>query len=201
MTDLTPLLQQCAPNVAVSTMHAIIRAESGFDPLALHVNGNVRLRRPPRTAAEAAAWSGWLIGQGYSVDMGLMQINSRNLARLNLTPAAVFDPCRNVRAGAAILTAQYGLAAQTHGAGPHALLRAISAYNTGSFDAGFRNGYVARVMRAGNAGPVPVLDPARLLARPFPPVTHPGPPVRPDAADSAIDGFGAAQVSAPVRRE
>ena len=146
MIDLLALSQQCAPNVAPSTLQAIIRTESGFNPLALHVNGPVRLQRPPKSAAEAAAWSSWLIGRGYSVDMGLMQINSRNLTRLNLTSAEAFEPCQNVRAGAAILTAEYGQAAQTHGIGTQALLHAISAYNTGNFEGGFHNGYVLRVM-------------------------------------------------------
>jgi len=60
-------------------MLAIIRTESGFNPLALHVNGDFRLTAAPRSAAEAAVWANWLIARGYSVDLGLMQINSRNL--------------------------------------------------------------------------------------------------------------------------
>src|SRR5580704_9722841 len=107
MIDLPSLEQHCAPGVTVSVLNAIISTESGFDPLALHINGPVRLRFAPKTAAQAARWSDWLIRRGYSVDMGLMQINSRNLAALHLTPADAFDPCRNLRAGAAILTASY----------------------------------------------------------------------------------------------
>lgn len=144
--DFSGLIQQCAPAVAPAIVTAIIRTESGFDPLALHVNGAVRLRSPPQTAAQAAHWSSWLIEHGYSVDMGLMQINSHNLASLNLTPADAFDPCQNIRAGAAILAAQYGRAARASGPGAAAALRAISAYNTGTFKSGFRNGYVGRVV-------------------------------------------------------
>jgi type IV secretion system protein VirB1 len=146
------LVHQCAPQVSPQTIVAIIRTESNFNPLALHVNGDFRLPAAPRTAAEATAWAEKLIQQGYSVDMGLMQINSRNLGTLNLTPAEAFDPCRNLRAGARILTANYLQAAQTAGRGTQALLEAISAYNTGNFRAGFRNGYVKRV--ASNATPV-----------------------------------------------
>ena len=86
------LAHECAPAVSPRVLQAVVRAESGFDPLALHVNGGVRLSSAPRTAAEAAAWSTWLIQRGYSVDMGLMQINSRNLARLQMTVAQVFEP-------------------------------------------------------------------------------------------------------------
>lgn len=146
MIDVSNLVHQCAPGVAPSVLEAIIRTESAFDPLAIHVNGKVRLRSPPATAGQAAKWSRWLIRQGYSVDMGLMQINSRNLASLRLTPEGAFDPCRNIRAGAALLTAAYGRARTAGGPESRALLQAISAYNTGTFDGGFRNGYVAKVL-------------------------------------------------------
>lgn len=140
------LVHQCAPHVSSQTMEAIIRTESNFNPLALHVNGDFRLPAAPRTATEATAWAEWLIQQGYSVDLGLMQINSRNLRTLNITVADAFDPCRNLWAGARILTANYLQAAKTAGLGSQALLQAISAYNTGNFRAGFNNGYVNRVV-------------------------------------------------------
>ncbi|MGQ5522332.1 lytic transglycosylase domain-containing protein [Chitinimonas sp. PSY-7] len=199
MIDLPILLQQCAPNVAASTMHAIIRTESGFNPLALHINGNARLQRAPKTASEAAAWASWLIKQGYSVDMGLMQINSRNLPRLKLTTAGAFDACQNLRAGAAILTAQYGRAAQTHGTGTKALLQAISAYNTGNFQGGFRNGYVTKVVQASTARSTPTLDLARLLTTPSPRPAKGAPAVQPHTADSAIEGFGMTQNTSTLR--
>jgi type IV secretion system protein VirB1 len=144
--DLTALIHQCAPAVAPAVVEAIIRTESGFHPLALHINGGVRLRSPPRTAAQAAAWSQWLIERGYSVDMGLMQVNSGNLASLGLTPADAFNSCQNIRAGVTILSRQYRMAEQAHGSGPHTLLQAISAYNTGTLNGGFGNGYVGRVL-------------------------------------------------------
>ena len=146
MMDIAALIQQCAPAVAPTVVEAIMRTESGFDPLSLHINGGVRLRSPPRTAAQAAAWSQWLIDRGYSVDMGLMQINSGNLASLGLTPADAFDSCQNIRAGAAILSRHYKLAARAHGGGTGTLLKAISAYNTGTLNGGFGNGYVGRVV-------------------------------------------------------
>jgi type IV secretion system protein VirB1 len=192
MIDLSSLIHQCAPTVAPATLQAIIRTESDFNPLALHVNGPVRLRSAPKTAAEAATWSAWLIRQGYSVDMGLMQINSRNLASLNLTPARVFDPCQNIRAGAAILTEQYTRAAQIYGTGTKALLHAISAYNSGTFEGGLRNGYVAKVvMHASNARSVQTLDLTCLLAcSPHSINIKPAPSVRAYTADTAIRGFG-----------
>jgi len=121
MIDLATVMHQCAPSVAPTVLEAIIRTESSFHPLALHVNGNVRLRSAPKSAAQAAAWSTWLIKQGYSIDMGLMQINSHNLASLNLTTEGAFDPCQNVRAGAALLQSQYARARQAGSPGSTAI--------------------------------------------------------------------------------
>lgn len=158
MIEVGMLIQQCAPDVAPDTIRAIIRTESGFDPLALNVNGTARLAGRPKTAEEAVQWSQWLIDRGHSVDMGLMQINSRNLKRLNLTVAEVFQPCQNIKAGAQILTADYQRAAKIHGEGSKALLLAISAYNTGSFERGFRNGYVEKVVKHATGAAVETID-------------------------------------------
>ena len=144
---LDDLVRQCAPAVSPNTLLAIMHTESQFKPLALHVNGELRLQRAPARTAEAIAWSTWLIRHGHSVDMGLMQINSRNLTRLQMTVADAFEPCRNIQAAAAILTEQYLVAAQLHKDSTDAVLAAISAYNTGNFRDGFRNGYVAKVLR------------------------------------------------------
>jgi type IV secretion system protein VirB1 len=74
-----------------------------------------------------------------------MQINSRNLAALGYTIEDALDPCTNIRGGGAILTANYARAVAHFGEGQQALLAAISAYNTGDWQRGFANGYVARV--------------------------------------------------------
>jgi type IV secretion system protein VirB1 len=149
--SLGELVRQCAPRVAPNTLLAIMHTESRFNPLALHVNGDLQLRYAPRSTAEAIGWSVWLIGHGYSVDMGLMQINSRNLARLRMSVADAFEPCRNIHAAAVILTEQYDLAAQVDENSARALLAAISAYNTGNFHEGFRNGYVSKVLTSSKA--------------------------------------------------
>jgi type IV secretion system protein VirB1 len=141
------LVRQCAPGVAPNTILAIMHTESSFNPVAMHVNGNVQLQHAPKTTAEAIEWSDWLIRRGNSVDMGLMQINSHNLARLNMSVADAFEPCRNIHAAAVILTEQYKLAAHLEENSTQALLAAISAYNTGNFRDGLRNGYVSRVLQ------------------------------------------------------
>ena len=144
------LASQCAPSVAPETVLAIIQTESSGDPFALNVNGG---RQPARqtSAADAAATARRYVAAGYSVDLGLGQINSRNMRWLGLTWETVFDPCTNVAALARVLTTNYN--AVKAGRDPQTALRvALSMYNTGSQTRGFRNGYVAKVV--GNAGVV-----------------------------------------------
>lgn len=139
------------PNVAPQTIERIIQVESGGNPLAIGVNSKERVAIPqPKNIDDAARIANALIEAGYSVDMGLMQINSSNLASLGLTVREVFDPCVNIHAGATILSRNYKVAAARYGSGQRALLAALSAYNTGDFKAGFQNGYVSRFF-SGNA--------------------------------------------------
>jgi type IV secretion system protein VirB1 len=151
------LASQCAPNVAPQTVAAIVQTESHGRPFALNVNGG---SQPPAQvdAASAAATAQRYIAAGYSVDLGLGQINSRNMRWLGLTWNTVFDPCTNVAALGRVLTQNYNAAIV--GRDPQSALRvAISLYNTGSASRGFRNGYVAKVV--GNAG---IADPATAQA-------------------------------------
>lgn len=140
---LDPSLAACAPFVAPATLASVIRVESGGQPFAININRGPRIPTP-RTAEEAAGIARAWIARGYSVDMGLMQVNSRNLARLGYTVDHMFDPCTSVRAGATILAANYVDAAKRRGPGQLALLDALSAYNTGSFTRGYSNGYVSK---------------------------------------------------------
>lgn len=142
------LAAQCAPTVAPETVLAIVQTESRGDPFALNVNGG---RQPARqsSAADAAATARHYVAAGYSVDLGLGQINSRNMRWLGLTWETAFDPCTNVAALARVLTSNYN--AVKAGRDRQTALRvALSMYNTGSQTRGFRNGYVAKVV--GNAG-------------------------------------------------
>jgi hypothetical protein len=120
--------------------------ESGGNPLALHVNGTDQQPPPARDPAEAARVAESYVGQGYSVDVGLMQVNTRNLAATGHSIQQALDPCTNILHGSTILSGDYARAARTRGDDPYALLAALSAYNTGDFHRGFDNGYVAQVV-------------------------------------------------------
>ena len=142
-------LLACALNVAPVTLEAIVSVESGGNPLALHVNGLMGPQPHPATLADAVDLAERYIRLGYSIDLGLMQVNSRNLAALGYSIAQVLDPCTNIEGGARILTADYAAAARIHGEGQAALQTALSLYDTGDFARGFGNGYVARYFRPG----------------------------------------------------
>jgi type IV secretion system protein VirB1 len=148
LSVLLGLAQQCAPAVAPETLLSVARAESGFDPLVVAVNGAPRRVYHPASAAQAAGLAAGLIAAGQSVDLGLGQINSRNLARLELSLRDAFDPCRNLAASAQILREGYVRAAPAPGAEQRGLKTAFSLYNTGDPARGLANGYVAKVTHA-----------------------------------------------------
>jgi type IV secretion system protein VirB1 len=176
------LAAQCAPQAAPETLLALARVESGLDPLAIGVNGPGPKPRP-RSADEAVATASRLIATGVNVDLGLTQINSANLDSLGLTVTSAFAPCRSVAAGAALLAAGYRTAKTASDGAQAAARTALSLYNTGDPQRGFRNGYVARVVAA--AG----------LARDAPPDP---PDPRPRAAwDAFGDLSSAAFVTSP----
>ena len=154
------LAQSCAANVPVSTLEAIARTESALYPYALSINrphqlarrqgwnrATITLERQPTSLEEAIAWTKWLLGQGITVSIGLLQVNSEHAAHLHLTAEQLFDPCTNLRSGAALLSATYTTTARIQGEGFAALDSALSYYNTGSPTAGLANGYVQQVKR------------------------------------------------------
>lgn len=143
------LAAQCSPDVAPSTIAAIVYTESGGRQFALNVNKLARQPARPTNAADAARIARFYIARGHSVDLGLGQINSRNMKRLGLTWDTVFEPCTNIAAAGAVISGNYhSVRAGLH---PQRALRiALSMYNTGSQWRGFNNGYVGKVV--GNAG-------------------------------------------------
>jgi type IV secretion system protein VirB1 len=144
-------LLACAMSVHPATLEAVIRVESGGSPTALHVN---RLPEPQPHASsvtEAAEIARRFIAAGYSVDLGLMQVNSANLPALGYSIEDALDPCRNIAGGGAILTADYARAVTRFGEGQAALQAALRAYNTGSFERG--DVYLAQYFHNGDAKP------------------------------------------------
>ncbi len=148
LSTVMALALQCGSAAPPTTLTAIARAESGFDPLAIGVNGIHARRLHPTSAADAVLAARQLIAAGESVDLGLAQINARNLAWLGLSVDDAFDPCANLAASARVFSQAYDRATQAGAAPATAQRTALSYYNTGSPRRGFTNGYVAKVLAA-----------------------------------------------------
>ncbi|NVN28968.1 transglycosylase SLT domain-containing protein [Endobacter medicaginis] len=166
------LTVKCAANVAPLTMASIAATETGFEPYTVHDN-TTRTSGVFQTAAEATNVASRLVAVGDSVDLGLMQINSKNLPMLGLSVADTFDPCTSLSAAALILGDAY-TGGSTHDEQQAALRVAISRYNTGDSERGFTNGYVGKVDRHA-AKFVPALD------------VRPDPDAKPLSAPTAAD--------------
>lgn len=140
MIDFIALSQQCAPHVDPTTLQALVRTESAFNPYAIGVVGG-RLQRQPHNRAEAIATARALDAQGINFSLGLGQVNKSNLSRHGLNFQTAFDLCANLQAGAEILQDCYARAATTMGAGDSALRAAISCYYSGNFTRGLKPDY------------------------------------------------------------
>jgi type IV secretion system protein VirB1 len=98
LTVVLQLIAACAPTVAPSTMASVLRTESGFDPNELHVNGPNGGDIHPATKADAIVQAiDLIVVQRKSVDLGLGQVNSGNLASLGLSVADALDPCKKAQ--------------------------------------------------------------------------------------------------------
>lgn len=161
--DYEALLAQCASQVHPITMKAVTRHESHGNYFAIGDSGLMRVPRKqrivrafyPSSAPEGLALAERLIAEGHIVDIGPAQVTHRNVRKLGYTLAEAFDPCKNLQMGAQVLTGNYLDAAKQYGHGQHALQAALSAYNTGNFVDGFKNGYVKAVMGNVNKPIVP----------------------------------------------
>jgi type IV secretion system protein VirB1 len=72
-----------------------------------------------------------------------MQVNSANLTKYNTTVKEMLDPCKNIYVASSIYYDFYKNTPKND----TQLLRtqkALSAYNTGSYTKGFKNGYVGK---------------------------------------------------------
>lgn len=147
--DFAMLAQQCAPSVYPTTLQALVKTESGFNPYAIGVVGG-HLAHQPRSRDEALATARALEAAGWNYSMGLSQVNRANLRAYGLNGVTVFDPCANLRAGGAILSDCYARASAGGRESQSAVRAALSCYYSGNFTRGFKadsggTSYVQRV--------------------------------------------------------
>ncbi|MDM8356535.1 lytic transglycosylase domain-containing protein [Pandoraea communis] len=153
------LIATCAPLVHPITMGKIVRTESEGNLYAIADAGpkglpwkGVREKMVrsffPSTIDEAEDIATRLIRKRHIVAIGISQVSSENLARFGLSVRQVLDPCTNLKTGSTILAEFYLRAVRAGDRQDAAILSAVSAYNSGSFTAGFSNGYVRKVLAA-----------------------------------------------------
>ena len=134
----------CGPWVHPDTLRAVAVVESRANPWAI---GTPHGAIFPSTRRDAERQLARALRRETSVDIGLLQINSQWLPRLHIAPESLLDPCVNVRVGAAILAANFVAASRPGRSHLHALVAALSAYNSGSETAAMK--YAQKVLSVG----------------------------------------------------
>lgn len=117
------LLAACAPLVDPITIAAVVQNESGGNPLAMHDNADGK-SYSPKNLDDAVALAKRLIASGHSVDLGLAQINSKNLKWVGLSVEQSFDACSNLQASQQVLI-------DAHKRSGGDLQKTLQIYNTG----------------------------------------------------------------------
>ena len=160
---IAQLAQRCAPEVATEAVVPLVITESGGNTLQININKGPRVQAG--SVERAAALVRRYMAAGYTVDVGLAQVNSGNFARFGVSVEQAFEPCTNLRLASAVLQEGYARASRSY-AGLDAMSATYSLYNSGSMTRGLRNGYVGRVLA--NAAASGAIDAAPSL-----PVTPP----------------------------
>lgn len=152
--DFLALAVQCGPNVHPLTTQAIVRVESGFQPLVIR-NNTLRKTYAPTDMVEAVTLVKRFHASGHQMAIGLMQVTTPWLVRYKIGPADLLDSCTNIRVGTAILADNYRRFITTSAGPDEALAKALSGYWSGSGHNG--GAYVNQVyLRAGSTVRVPV---------------------------------------------
>jgi type IV secretion system protein VirB1 len=146
VVDVSYYVNHCAVHVAPSTMIAIIKAESNSKPFAVNLN-HAKILKQPKNKKQAIKWVEYLDKHGYNFDVGLAQVNIKNIHQYGYKATDALDPCINIKVASNILYEDYLLARKGTHSKQDALAEAISMYNTGNRSDGFYNGYVDRVYK------------------------------------------------------
>lgn len=142
----TLLIEQCKnPIVPTKIVKMIVQEESSKNPYAVNVNkdGKSFISFIPKTKDEAITIAQSYINAGFSVDVGYMQLNSDNFKQLNTTLENALEPCKNIYLSSTIFYNFYKDTSKKDSSITR-VQKSLSAYNTGSYELGFKNGYVAK---------------------------------------------------------
>jgi type IV secretion system protein VirB1 len=143
--DFLALASTCAPAVHPTTITAIVRTESNFDPLVIRDN-TLRVTYHPRSQEAAGELLERALSLHHKVAIGLMQVTSSWLGPLHIRAGALLDACTNLAVGSEILAQNYLTCAKPQRSPAEQLQCALSLYWSGT---GGRGGaYVNRVYKA-----------------------------------------------------
>ncbi len=119
---MIPDLALCAPDVPATTIATIVQQRSNSQPYALGIHRDgLDQRIQPKTLNEAVELANKALDAGFSIDVGVMQINSDWFRPMGYNVAQMYDPCTNIMVGMTIIKQQ--MASQNY------------AYNSGSVQA------------------------------------------------------------------
>lgn len=142
----TLFIEQCKnPTVPTAIVRMIVQEESTKNPYAVNVNkdGKSFVSFIPKTKDEAIKIAQNYINAGFSVDVGYMQLNSDNFKQLNTTLEIALEPCKNLYFASTVFYNFYKDTSKKDNTITR-VKQSLSAYNTGSYELGFKNGYVAK---------------------------------------------------------
>lgn len=139
-------VQNCSNMVAPKTMLAIIKTESNGNYLAINLNKGKKLLFQPKNYYQARLWVQYLEQHGYDFDVGLAQINIKNIHKYGLMAHEALDPCKNLNIAQKILQDNYKIAKSNSQSTNDALFKTIVAYNSGNFKYNISNKYLLKFL-------------------------------------------------------
>lgn len=150
MKVLINIPYSCAPYVAHNTIRAIVASETRFNPIAINLNKPYKLKYRAKNIKQAINWVNYLERHRYNFDVGLAQINIYNIHKYGYRAAQALNSCINLQLMQKVLQHDFKIAIKKGYSSDQALIKTISAYNTGNYYSGLTNGYVARVIKNAN---------------------------------------------------
>lgn len=145
MWNVNQLAQKCAPNSNGEVIEAIAKVESDYNPYAIGIVGG-HLKKQPKNPEEAIRVANVLEKRNVNFSIGILQINYKNLKKLNFSYSEALNPCINLGIGSNILEECYLRARKKFVDTQYSLKAAFSCYYSGNFEGGFKlNGKVSYV--------------------------------------------------------
>ena len=145
MIDIPQHLTQCAPLVSPVLMHALVRTESSWNPLAIGPDDGQPAIAQPGTLDEAVRTVKQLQASGAKFSLGLAQIHVSNVTRRGMTLEQAFDPCSNLKMGQTILFENYNQAIKEGYTGVDAVWAALRGYNSGGVNKTVSDKYANKI--------------------------------------------------------